>query len=155
MSSYMADEKKEGVETPEKVEKAEKVTKTKKDESKLVFKNVLGEEVEEKDYFYGGKAPQYFEKVCGTPVEREDMIEVFNKIFNPKDNILFYKTLNKEVYLVIVPLKYSSSVGIENESVEGDFQKHAISFIGEGSVNLETLKEKLKKIVPFIEYKDR
>lgn len=145
--------KEEGSES--KPEPAEKGKKVKEEKKTLVLKNVLGEEVEEKDYFFGGKAPKYFEKVCGMPVEREDMIEVFNKIFNPKDNILFYKVFNKEVYLIIVPLKYSSSVGVENESLEGDFQKHAISFIGEGSVNLETLKEKLKKIVQFVEYKDR
>lgn len=166
MSSYMAEsikktkEEKEEVKVEEKEEvKVDEKAVTNKSEpkkdTKLVLKNVLGEEVEEKDYFFGGKAPVFFEKICGSPVEREDMIEVFNKIFNPKDNILFYKSFNKEVYLVIIPLKYSSCIGEEHESIEGDFQKHAISFIGEGSVNLDTLKEKLKRIVPFIKYTDR
>lgn len=77
------------------------------------------------------------------------MIEVFNKIFNVKDDILFYKTHDKEVYLVIVPIKNSTVIDESNESMPGDFQKHAISFIQEGSVNLETLKMKLRRIIPF------
>jgi hypothetical protein len=82
-------------------------------------------------------------------------LDVFNKVFRPTDNILFYKQVYKEVYLVIVPIKYSVSVGDFNDSMDGDFQKHAISFLTEGSVNLETLRQKLERIVKLIKYTDR
>lgn len=121
----------------------------------VILKNTSGKLMEEKDYFFEGEAFPGFQKACGFPVDREDLLDIFNKIFNKEDNILFYKTSNKEVYIIIIPLKYSSTVGSENGSVKGDCQKHAISFIGEGSVNTETLKTKLKKIIPFIKYKDR
>ena len=125
----------------------------------VILKNTLGQDVEEKDYFFGkdgnGKAPAGFNSSCGLPVEREDLVGVFNKIFKPEDNILFYKQKEKEVYVVIVPIKYSSIITVGNEPPEGDFQKHAISFINEGSVNLDTLKMKLSKIIPFIRYSDR
>ena len=127
--------------------------------STVILKNTQGVDMKEEDYFYGengkGKAYPTFNKVCGLPVEREDLLEVFNKVFNPKDNILFYKTTNKEVYLIIVPLKYSKTVGKSNESIDGDAQKHAISFISEGSVNTTTLKSKLERIIPFIDFNDR
>ena len=122
---------------------------------KTVIKNSLGQEVPEEDYFFGGKAPNSFEAVCGYAVDREDLLEVFNKVFNPDDNILFYRQKDKEVYIVIIPLKYSSVVGKENDSIDGDFQKHAISFLNEGSVNMDTLKMKLKRILPFIKFSDR
>ena len=121
----------------------------------LVLKNTLGKEVDEADYFFGGKAPNSFEGTCGKPVEREELLEVFNKVFKPSDNFLFYKSLDKEVYLVIVPIKYSTTIGDYNNSIEGDFQKHAISFLNEGSVNLDTLKLKLKRIPPFCKFTDR
>jgi hypothetical protein len=127
----------------------------KKKEKKIVLKNVKGEDMDEADYFFGGKALPTFNDVCGTPVEREELIEVFNKIFNVKDDILFYKTSDKEVYLVIVPIKNSTVIDESNESMPGDFQKHAISFIQEGSVNLETLKMKLRRIIPFLKFADR
>jgi len=119
--------------------------------------NTLGKSVEDKDYFFGGVVPSSFKKSCGKPVEREDLVEVFNKVFKPEDNILFYKQPDKEVYLIIVPIEYSKSIGEFNDSVEGDFQKHAISFLNEGSVNLETLKSKLERInsIKFINYTDR
>ena len=94
--------------------------------------------------------PPYFEEVCGRPVDREDMITVFNKIFNPKHGILFYKTRDKEVYIIIVPIKHSSIVGPEHNSIDGEFQKHAISFINEGSVNLDTLRNKLERVAKTI-----
>jgi hypothetical protein len=117
----------------------------------ITLKNTSGEVVEQKDYFYSTKdeenpAPVYFHDVCGYPVDREDMLTVFNKIFKPKDNFLFYKTRDKEVYIIIVPKKFSNTIGLEHDSVEGDFQKHAISFISEGSVNLDTLRMKLLKV---------
>jgi hypothetical protein len=121
----------------------------------IVLKNSSGEVVEEEDYFFGGTATESFNKDCGMPVDREDLLEVFHKIFSPEDNFLFYKATNKEVYLVIVPLKYSSSVSKENGSFPGTFQAHAMSFINEGSVNMDTLKTKLKKILPFVNFKDR
>ena len=111
--------------------------------------------MKEEDYFYKGKALPSFNKVCGMPVDREDLLTIFNKTFKLEDNFLFYKAVNKEVYIIIVPLKYSSTVGEFNDSIEGDFQKHAISFINEGSVNADTLKAKLKRIVPFVKFTDR
>jgi hypothetical protein len=143
-----------GSTTPRAIKSSKKPTKP------LVLKNTLGKPVEEGDYFYSkednnGKAAPSFNEVCGMPVEREDLLGVFNKVFDPKDNILFYKTSDKEVYVIIVPLKFSGSVGEEHGSIDGDFQKHAISFLQEGSVNLDTLKAKLKRIVPFVKYTDR
>jgi len=132
-----------------KVAKKEKVAKV------VVLKNTMLKEVPEADYFFGGHAPSGFEGTCGLPVEREDLRGVFDKVFSPADNFLFYKQKDKEVYLVIVPIKYSTVIGDYNNSIEGDFQKHAISFINEGSVNLDTLKMKLKRIAPFCKFSDR
>ena len=128
---------------------------TKKKEKKVVLKNVKGEEMKEENYFHGGKAASTFNQDCGFPVEREELIDAFNKIFDVKDNILFYKAADKEVYLVIIPLKFSTAVSDSNESLTGDFQAHSISFLQEGSVNLETLKMKLKRIIPFVKFADR
>ena len=126
---------------------------------KIILKNVKGEDMKEEDYFYRTKEKKdfifSFNDVCGTPVEREDLLEVFNKVFKSEDNILFYKTIDKEVYVIIIPLKYSTTVGRDHESIDGDFQKHAISFVQEGSVNTTTLRGKLERIVPFIKYTDR
>lgn len=132
----------------------------KKEESKIILKNTRGEDMKEKDYFFaktdkGGIAPPYFNKVCGFPVDREDLLEVFNRIFDPKENILFYKTQNKEVYVVIIPIKNSTVIGDFNDSMDGDFQKHALSFINEGSVNLDTFKMKLKRILPFVKMSEK
>jgi hypothetical protein len=120
-----------------------------------ILKNVAGDEVPEEDYFFNGKIPPGFAATCGKPVDREDLITVFNKIFKPTDNILFYKAFDKEVYIVIIPIKYSTTVGEDHSSVDGDFQKHAISFLTEGSVNMDTLTLKLKRIIPFVKYSDR
>lgn len=106
------------------------------------------------DYFYKGIVPPAFNATCGKPVDREDLLDIFNKIFDPKYSFLFYKTIDKEVYIIIVPLKNSISVGASNESLDGDFQKHAISFISEGSVNGDTLKMKLRRILPFVRLGD-
>lgn len=133
---------------------------SKKAKKPTILKNVLGEVVEESSYFYSktkpgqGEAPPSFNKVCGNPVDREELIEVFKRVFDVKKDVLFYKSPNKEVYLVIVPLKYSSSVGADHESIDGDFQVHSMSFISEGSVNLTTLRTKLQKIVPFLKNTD-
>ena len=121
----------------------------------LNLKNVLGKEVSKDDYFYKGIVPPGFEGTCGNPVSREDLLSVFNKVFKPKDNILFYRQADKEVYIIIIPIKYSTSIGDFNDSIDGDFQKHAISFLNEGSVNLDTLRQKLEKINKFVNYSDR
>lgn len=126
---------------------------------KIILKNIYGEVMDEKDYFWGVKnkdgkmeyAPKYFNRVCGMPVDREDMIEVFKKVFGEAaPEFLFYKKSNMEIYIVIVPLRRATVVGESEDSLPGDFQKHTMSFIGEGSVNLDTLKLKLKKISGFL-----
>ena len=117
--------------------------------------NTLGKEVPQEDYFYKGTVAPGFEKICGKPVDREELLTVFNKVFKPSDNFLFYKALGMEVYLIIVPIKYSTTVGESNNSLEGDFQKHAISFLNEGSVNLDTLRMKLERIPKFCKFSDR
>lgn len=117
--------------------------------------NTSGKEVEISDYFYKNILPSGFVGTCGNPVDREDLLSVFNKVFKPEDNILFYKQADKEVYLVIIPLKYSDSVGDEHDSMDGDFQKHAISFLSEGSVNVDSLRQKLERIKKFVKYNDR
>ncbi len=120
-----------------------------------ILKNTAGKSVPEKDYFFGAVVPSGFEGTCGKPVDREDLLAVFNKVFKPEDNILFYKQTDKEVYLVIIPMKYATTVGESQNSINGEFQKHAISFLNEGSVNLESLKAKLERINKFVKYTDR
>jgi len=136
----------------EKPKVEEKGTKTKQ---KSILRNVLGKEVPEADYFYKGIIPAGFEGTCGKPVDREELVEVFNKVFKPSDNILFYKQADKEVYIIIIPIKYSIEVGDSNDSLDGAFQKHAISFLSEGSVNVDTLRQKLDRINKFVKYTDR
>ncbi len=132
----------------------EKAELAKRKKVKIVLKNTLGEEVPQSEYFFStdgeDTAPSYFPDVCGYPVDREELLTVFNKVFKPKDGILFYKAKDKEVYLIIVPLKHSSVVGASHNSVDGDFQKHAISFITEGSVNTDTLRMKLTRVASTI-----
>lgn len=122
---------------------------------KTILKNSSGREVRESAYFFGGVAPTWFERTCGKPVDREDLLAVFNKVFKITDDILFYKQEDKEVYIVIIPIKYATTIGDFNNSLEGDFQKHAISFLNEGSVNLDTLRIKLERIQKFVKYTDR
>lgn len=146
--------------TNEEVTKPQETTKTTKAKSKekpIILKNIFGKDMKEADYFYSedgesGKAPSYFNKTCGLPVDREDLVEVFNEVFDPEHNVLFYKTPDKELYIIIIPLKYATTVSRYNESVDGDFQKHAISFINEGSVNIDTLRSKLSRIIPFCDF---
>lgn len=128
--------------------------KTVAPKQKVILKNTSGEDMNIEDYFYKGVVPPGFNATCGMPVDREDLLEIFNSIFNPKYNFLFYRTVDKEVYIIIVPLKNSLSVSKENESLDGDFQKHAISFISEGSVNGDTLKAKLRRILGFCKFGD-
>lgn len=117
----------------------------------VVLLDVDGNPVDQYEYFFPSEktkntAPKFFNKICGSPVRREELLKVFNNVFNKDKKFLFYKQDDKEVYLVIVPRKYANSIGVANESAPGDFQKHAISFLNEGSVNLDTLKMKLTKI---------
>ena len=130
--------------------KAEKIKK-----EKIVLKNTLGKEVPQEDYFYKGTVPPGFFGTCGSPVIREELVDVFHKVFKPSDNILFYKQDDKEVYIVIIPLRYSIEIGNSEDSIEGDFQKHAISFLNEGSVNPDTLRQKLDKVKTFVKFSDR
>ena len=137
---------------PGEVVKTEPKVELKK--NNVVLKNTAGEEVDQKNYFYSKKgedtAPQFFIDKKAIPVDREDMIAVFNKIFKPKFGLLFYKEREKEVYLIIVPLKYSSIIGVDHDSLDGEFQAHAISFLSEGSVNIDTLRMKLTKVASTI-----
>jgi len=142
------------VETP-KVEKPKVETPKEKPVKKVDLRNTSNKEVKEADYFFGGSAPAGFEGTCGKPVDREDLLAVFDKVFKPQDDILFYRQLDKEVYIVIIPIKYSTTIGEFNNSTAGDFQKHAISFLNEGSVNLDSLRTKLERIQKFVKYTDR
>jgi len=135
--------------------KKETIKKEKVEKKQSILRNTSGKEVPEADYFFNGVVPAGFKGTCGNPVDREDLIGVFNKVFKPEDNMLFYKQSDKEVYLIIIPIKYSTIIGEFNNSLEGDFQKHAISFLNEGSVNLDTLKLKLSRISKFVKYTDR
>lgn len=130
------------------------------EKKKIILKNVSGKDIDPTDYFYSKKkgedtSPDTFNKVSGYPVEREEMLEVFNRIFKPEKGLLFYKQYDKEVYVIIVPLKYATSVGAHNDSIDGDHQRHAISFIGEGSVNMDTLRQKLTKVAATIDLSDK
>jgi len=150
----VAEAKAEKIKTDDAAKKAltEKETKTKK---ASILRNALGKEVPEADYFYKGIIPPGFEGTCGNPVDREDLVGVFHKVFKEKDNILFYKQADKEVYIIIIPIRYATTIGDFNDSIDGDFQKHAISFLNEGSVNLDTMRQKLERINKFVNYTDR
>lgn len=129
----------------------------------VVLKDVDGDDVDWSEYFYprledeklpNGKVlkageptvPAYFNRECGMPVDREDLLEVFNQFFPKRKGFLFYKQRNCEVYIIIVPLKYATTISRSNESRPGDSQRHAMSFISEGSVNLDSMKLKLARI---------
>ena len=155
LESLIADKKAAEIEERARLQEAELLAESQKESSVIVLKNVFGDDVDQDDYFFEGKnakgevaggAPSYFNKLCGMPVDREDMLVVFNRIFKPKYNFLFYKARDRELYFIIVPIKYSSIIGGSNESLPHDFQRHAISFIGEGSVNLESLRMKLERV---------
>ena len=116
----------------------------------IVLKDTYGRDVPQKDYFYAedgisDTAPDYFNKSCGYPVDREDLLAVFNRVFKDK-GFLFYKDRMKEVYITIIPIKYAKTIGKHNDSRVGDFQRHALSFLQEGGVNADTLRMRLEKI---------
>lgn len=155
----LAQEKKEKKIQADAEEKAAKAA----EKNKLILKDVDGADVDQAEYFFprleeeklsSGKvlpatdqtAPDYFNKICGYPVDREELIEVFLQYFPRRKGFLFYRQRDKEVYLVIVPLKYATTISKSNESRPGDFQRHAMSFLAEGSVNIDSLKMKLNRI---------
>lgn len=130
--------------------------------TQVILQDIDGDDVEQAEYFWprlekekvGDKefpvtdqtAPSYFNKICGFPVDHDELKEVFLQYFPRAKGFLFYKARDREVYLVIVPLKYATTISRSNESRPGDFQRHAISFIQEGSVNVESLKLKLARV---------
>lgn len=143
--------KRETTNKAEKEVKKEEIT-----QSNVVLFTTTGEEADLKKYFYQPEGeelniPPFIKKVVGVPVNREDLIEVFHEIFKPEDEFLFYKSIDSEVYLVIPTLEYAD-IGAKFGSVNGDFQRHAISFINEGSVNLETLRQRLQMIAKSLNY---
>lgn len=142
--------------------KQEKAAEEDARKNTVILQDVDGDDVDQADYFFprlekekvGEKtvdvgdqtAPVYFNKICGMPVDRDELIEIFLQFFPRSKGFLFYKTRDKEVYLVIVPLKYATTISRANESRPGDFQRHALSFVSEGSVNVDSLKLKLARI---------
>lgn len=124
-----------------------------------IIKNTKGEIVPVENYFFANEgeraiAPPFFNKAMGYPVDREDLIEIFDKVFKPEDDFVFLKSRDKEVYGVLVPLKFTD-IGKEEEAVLGDSQFHAVSFIPDGSVNYDRLKLKLQQIATNLDYSNR
>ncbi len=121
-----------------------------------IIKNSQGEDVLVVDYFFAPEgetsiAPPFFNKSFGLPVDREDLVERFNKVFNPEDNFVFLKSMNKEVYGVLIPLKYTE-IGEQEDSILGDCQYHAVSFVLDGSVNYAKLDDFFKKVATRVGY---
>lgn len=135
--------------------------------SVVILQDIDGDDVDQEEYFWprfveetitdgaGTKtvlkptketAPAYFNRICGFPVDREELKEVFLQYFPRAKGFLFYKARDREVFFIIVPLKYATTISRSNESRPGDHQRHALSFIAEGSVNVESLKLKLARI---------
>lgn len=144
--------------TPEQevqVQKADLTYVTVKVE-KQDIRNTLGEEVDLSKYFIPNHenisvAPNYFNRSHGYPISQnefgfEEMIEVFNKVFDVKDGFLLFKQRTKEVYSVLVPLRYAKELNEAEEANAFDYQIHAISFIKEGGFNIQTFENKLKSI---------
>lgn len=144
----------------EEIKKVDKVEKKEIKKKKIILKNTKGEDVPQQDYFFSKEGKEtahenFNSKMqCGMPVNREELIEVFNKIFKPELNFLFYKVQDKELYTVIVPLKHSRLIGEFNDSPEGAFEVHAMSFISEGSTTTENMKAKLTKVASTIKIVD-
>jgi hypothetical protein len=96
--------------------------------------------------------PKYQLKNLGAPCMSEMMNDIFYEYFKPEDGFLLYKKDLEEVYLVIIPLKftqYSKNKG----NVTGDMQIHAVSFMHYGSVNIDLFKNLLEKVTKTIGYK--
>lgn len=120
------------------------------------LRNTRGETVDVKDYFYAPEgqiaiAPPYFSKSCGTVCEREDLVQAFESIFKPEDNFILLKDQYKEVYGVLVPLSYTK-IGPKENSIIGDYMYHAVSFVSEGSANMEMFISFLKKVARMYKY---
>lgn len=124
---------------------------------KQIIQNNKGEDVPLENYFFVNPGetifvPNYFNDAFGKPTDREDLIEIFDTIFKPEDNFILLKDKTKEVYNIMVPLKFSNEVNFAENSQTGDCQIHAISFITDGSVNHDKFKSALKKISSLIAY---
>lgn len=142
------------------VEKAD-LTKAVTAVVKPVLKNTRGQDVPVEDYFFAKEgeqamAPSFFNKAVGFPVgpDREDLIAMFDKVFKPEDNFVLLKDAYKEVYGILVPLKYSD-IGSKEDSILGDYQVHAISFIPDGSVNPDKFASALQKVATITNYSSR
>ena len=121
-----------------------------KKEKELKIYDTSGNEMDPVDYFFTPEGeetivPPYFTQMCGDPVDREDLVKEFDKVFDGEHKFLFYKVRNKEIYVIIVPLKLSI-INHEEDALSGEFQKHAISFIYEGGVNMDSFKRKIKQV---------
>ncbi len=144
---------------------AEKAAAEEAKKNQIILRDVDGADVDQSEYFFprdvdeidektqkvihkatNQTAPANFNKMCGMPVEREELIEVFLRHFPRRKGFLFYKSRNMELYLIIVPLKYATTINKATESRPGDFQRHALSFVSEGSVNVDSLNLKLGRI---------
>src|SRR5690606_6081808 len=111
------------VATTNEGENNEPKLKIKKPTNEIILKTLDGEDVLAENYFYKPEdqelmVPTFFNKVCGKPVDREDLIEIFNKIFKPEDKFLFYKKQDREIYIVIPPMKFAD-LGPEHGSENG------------------------------------
>lgn len=120
--------------------------------------NTLGQKVPFEDYVFGDETVPVYETITkqsfdmlGRPVDQEDLIEIFNQFFNPKDGFLFYKDKKKEIYTFIVPVKYSK-MSKQNGSMNGDMQIHSVSFMSHGGINIDLFKIFLKKLVKNVKY---
>ena len=111
----------------ERIRKAnEKKAAEEAEKHKVVLQDIDGDDVDQGDYFWprleketinekrpdekvllptDQTAPVYFNKVIGYPVDREELKEVFLQFFPRAKGFLFYKARDREVYIVIVPLK--------------------------------------------------
>jgi len=146
------------VDMEEQVIQVESPVVTKSYDLKLF--DTLGNHVDIEDYFYAPEGdeeiqiPTYFGKVYGKPIDpdREDVLSVFHKVFKQEDKFLLYKAMDKELYSIFVPIKFSS-LSPQNGSVNGDTQVHAMSFIAEGGVNPDSLEVVLNRIARSIAYK--
>jgi len=140
------------------IKKEVKAVEAKK-EDKISFVCSVGNNVPDENYVFSqepgelASAPDFFVKQIGTPVQDEELVDAFHKVFSPKDEFLFYKQSRKEIYSVVVPVKFATELGSKEDSISGDCQVHAMSFIAEGSVTLDSLSTKLTKIARNLNYK--
>ncbi len=126
---------------------------------KPILKNTRGQDVPVEDYFFAKDgeqaiAPSFFNKAIGYPVDREDLVQLFDKVFKPEDNFVLLKDGYKEVYNILVPLKYSD-IGSKEDSILGDYQVHGVSFIMDGSVNYDKFATALLQVAKITNYSSR